>query len=1600
MYHGNTVNRSVRWTQHVLLFSMLLILIQINGYSQKGAPKVNIDQGDNGQSSVPNSPVIWVNGNLNTTKTHYIEGQSIPYRISLDNIPLGTPITVRIGFDLRNSGHFAIDYLTSDTFAFKHAVFFKHPPEKVIPELGIPDPIVLTQYAPLPDPGNKNSPTGWSQQPQASFDLVKAAGNANMALKNAVFQSNPVWVSGKSPDYSESNSSFEAQMDVTIIASALPVIIGFGGHIASRFDWGTLPNGQARSAGGISGSPYHMRVIQLDYNGSITSIGNQDRSLQIAAPECLNLSVLISNQQNLLCNGTGSGSVLLSSSGGTPGFQFSIDSGKTYQFSNLFSGLAPGDYLFTVRDTIGCTNTVSTTISSPPVLSKSGIVSNILCFGAENGSIDLSVSGGTPGYTYAWSNGATSQDLSGLSAGTYSVLITDVNNCEARDTFQISQPASAILASANVTDILCYGDNTGAIDLSVSGGTASYTYEWLTGQTTQDLSGLQAGVFSVLITDANGCTKRDTFTIKQPEAALAAAFKSVDVLCYGDSTGSIDMTVTSGTAPYNYAWSNGATSEDLSNLKVGTYVVVLTDDNGCTVKDSVIIEQPLAPLMIQHQKTDVLCFDQKTGAIDVTVSGGSPDYSYAWSNGATTADISDLAAGTYILLVTDVSGCIKRDTIEITQPASAILASANVTDILCYGDNTGAIDLSVSGGTASYTYEWLTGQTTQDLSGLQAGVFSVLITDANGCTKRDTFTIKQPDAALAVAFKHVDVLCYGDSTGSIDMTVTDGTKPYGFEWSNGAVTEDLSNLKEGTYVVLVTDDNGCVVKDSVEIDQPLAPVAVEHKKVDVLCYSLNTGSVDLSVSGGSPDYSYAWSNGATSQDLFNLTAGIYTVVVTDQSGCIKKDTIEIIEPAAGLSIKAAIKDLDCFGVATGGIDLTVEGGTAGFSYSWSNGATTEDLSGIAAGIYSVTVTDSNLCFLKDTFEVKQPDASLDFSLKQVDVLCYGDSSGSIDLDVTGGTKPYSYTWSNGATTEDLSNVKAGVYAVLVTDDKGCSKEDSIEVLQPKSALSVRAKITDVLCKGDETGSIDITVSGGTASYQFSWSSGEDTEDISGKSAGVYYVLITDANQCTLKDTFEIEEPTEKLSVSGSATDLKCYNDQSGSIDITVAGGIVSYSYSWSNGSTSEDLTGISAGTYTVTVTDKNGCFVKETFVVNQPDSLVVNADDKKVCAGVSVDLTASPSGGVWSGSGVTGSAFMSELPGIYAVYYTYTNLSGCVGIDTAYVNVERCSQGFCTYTQGYYGNPGGKSCAEGLKYSTKGLMQLALSKGSIVLGNASLNRTFTIAYNSVDTVIAILPGGGPAGMLAYTGNRTPSKLPPAMLKNGKINNVLLSQTIALSFNLRVNSELDSFKVRSDKFLMTQDKVSCESKDVKDCAYHSYKFSSKVVNALNGNKTIADLLKLANNALAGSLPAGLSYSDVAGAVDLVNNAFDGCKVGWYSDTVVYCPIVDVSSSASNISANEQPVQLNIEQMAKQPTVKPYPNPFEDMVRFTIESPESIQCNLILYTSAGRMISKVFDGKVEANVSTTVQALVPSMYKGAIMYVLSYNGKVVTGTVLKK
>ncbi|MFC0776460.1 SprB repeat-containing protein, partial [Terrimonas alba] len=304
--------------------------------------------------------------------------------------------------------------------------------------------------------------------------------------------------------------------------------------------------------------------------------------------------------------------------------------------------------------------------------------------------------------------------------------------------------------------------------------------------------------------------------------ALALTSSKVDVLCFGNTTGSVDLSVSGGTTPYTYVWSNGAATQDITALAAGTYTVTVTDNNNCTATTSVTITQPAAALALTSSKVDVLCFGNATGSIDLTVSGGTTPYSYVWSNGATTQDITALAAGTYSVTVTDNNNCTATASVTIGQPAAALALTSSKVDVLCFGNATGSIDLTVSGGTTPYTYVWSNGATTQDITALAAGTYSVTVTDNNNCTATASVTIGQPAAALALTSSKVDVLCFGNATGSIDLTVSGGTTPYSYVWSNGATTQDITALAAGTYSVTVTDNNNCTATASVTIGQPAA----------------------------------------------------------------------------------------------------------------------------------------------------------------------------------------------------------------------------------------------------------------------------------------------------------------------------------------------------------------------------------------------------------------------------------------------------------------------------------------------------------------------------------------------------------------------------------------------------------------------------------------------------------------------------------------------------------------------------------------------------------------------------------------------------------
>lgn len=567
-----------------------------------------------------------------------------------------------------------------------------------------------------------------------------------------------------------------------------------------------------------------------------------------------------------------------------------------------------------------CSGPLSVTIqgsSTAIPLDGSGIATDSECndaSGALSGTIDLTISGGSPNYVFSWAHGATTEDLSGLGAGTYAVTVTDDEGCSMDFSFEINEP-DPVDVSGTPTDLACNaadGDPTGAIDLVVSGGTPPYTYAWSNGATTQDLTGLAAGTYDVVVTDANSCTNGASFTLDQPQAMDLTADLG-DLSCNsanGSADASIDLTVQYGTPPYTYVWSNGETTQDLSNLPAGTYDVVVTDANNCTAEGSWTIDD-IDPIEVLAQVEDLSCnalSGDPDGTITLDVQGGTPPYTYAWSNGAETKDIDALVAGTYTIDIVDANGCQYQATYTLSQP-QAVAASGEITEPGCNGasgDLTGAIDLSVVGGTGVYTYAWSNGETTQDISGLGGGTYTVVVTDVNDCTDEQSFTLTEPDAVTCslespeLGTCGTNILCNG-GTGTINVTAAGGTP--GYEYSLDGTNFQTSSsftVAAGTHTVTVRDDNGCISTCDITLTEPDAMAGgtcVQNDECQV-----DAGEIQVQAEGGCAPYDVTWtgSNGAT-LDQATLEIGAsggtvtftgatggetYTFTITDANGCV------------------------------------------------------------------------------------------------------------------------------------------------------------------------------------------------------------------------------------------------------------------------------------------------------------------------------------------------------------------------------------------------------------------------------------------------------------------------------------------------------------------------------------------------------------------------------------------------------------------------------------------------------------------------------------------------------------------------------------------
>ncbi len=978
-------------------------------------------------------------------------------------------------------------------------------------------------------------------------------------------------------------------------------------------------------------------VVATDGNNCTASA-----AFTVTQPDTLTVTGVVTHVN---CNGNANGAVNITVAGGTVVYSYLWSNGTTTQDLN---GLSGGTFTVTVTDAQGCVATGTYTVNEPTAITSTITPTHVTCGGAANGAADLTPGGGTPPYNFLWSNFSSNEDISGLSGGEYFVIITDANGCAKRDSVTILEPTALVL-SVSDTAVLCFGGSNGAVNLTVSGGTVNYTYIWSNGAITEDLSGLTAGTYSVTVTDANGCQASVSVVITQPTAVLAATTVATDVTCFGSNNGSVNLTVTGGTTAYTFAWSNGATTEDITGLGSNTYTVTVTDANACVTVASAFVDEPVV-LSASIGATPVSCFGGSDGEADLTVNGGNPGYTYLWSNFATTEDITGLTAGNYVVIVTDAKGCSVTAGTTITQPSQLVVTGA-VVNIQCNGGNNGSINLTVVGGTTTYSYLWSNGANTPSISGITAGGYSVTVTDANLCNASASFTVTEP-AALTISSSSIDVTCNGMANGTVNIAVAGGTTPYSYLWNNGATTQNLSGLSGGTYFVTITDANGCITATSVTVNEPTA-ITSSIAKTDATCSGFANGEADLTVSNGTPPYTFLWSTFQNTEDISGLSGGWYYVIIKDANGCEKRDSVFIDEPAP-ITITVSDTDVLCNGAATGTINITVNGGTPTITYLWSNGATTEDVTSLAAGTYSVTLTDGNGCTASASAAITEP-TGLVLNATTTDVGCAGGANGSVDVTVQGGVFPYSFAWSNGATTEDINNVSGGTYSVTITDANGCVLSDTFDVNEP-IALTSSITPTHLLCNGANTGAADLQVSGGTSPYSFLWSNFAGTEDLTGLAGGYYVVVITDANGCTRRDSVVINEPTA-IAIATTVTNVACNGGANGEVDITVTGGTPGYTYLWSNGATTDDLSALTIGTYTLTVTDANGCTASVAVVVTQPSPLVLTGFSTNIsCSGgnngtvnTSISGGVSPYAFVWSNGSTT-----EDLTALAAGTYTLT----------------------------------------------------------------------------------------------------------------------------------------------------------------------------------------------------------------------------------------------------------------------------------------------------------------------------------------------------------
>lgn len=1001
--------------------------------------------------------------------------------------------------------------------------------------------------------------------------------------------------------------------------------------VASQTASGGIPGyTYAWSSSTLTASSIGSLCPSTTYTAYVTDANGCVHSAAYTTPSLAPLSVTLVPSSPLCYNACdGSVNTTISGAQGPVSYHWS-PAGSGQNPTGLCAATPNTIYTLTVRDQNACQVTAVTTLTNPLELIAAVSATSPACFGDVNGTASVSVVNAVGAVSYSWMPTGvppqTSQIASGLSAQVlYTVFVSDANQCRTSQTFSLAAPQTISLNIA--TDPASCGLPNGTITVHPSGGTPGspdpYSYVWFGGLGTSSLVGdVVAGIYTVQVSDGLGCSTLAIIPLSNSDGPNVIPVVSSSITCHAQSTGaaSVDIAnIQGGTPPYSVNWIPPAPSvvNPLTNVPAGTYTAEVSDNVGCISYTHVSISEP-PPLVNTTSVGFPLCPGICDGSISINVSGGNSPYTYSWMpTGETGTMITNVCSGDYYVIVGYNGVCADTTFINLPDQSSITIVPAAI-DNKCFGDCNGMVALTVSGGTSPYVAGWSTGQTGLMVDKLCNDTYSVIVTDANGCVNTSVATVTSAPQIISNA-SVISPSC-GVCNGSASLTVSGGSSPYVYNWSNSASTASVSGLCAGIYQVTISDALACTQTETVIINNSDGITSETFNVQGIPCSGSCVGSVTVSAVGGTQPINYNWINPAlTNSVISNLCSGTYYVQMSDAAGCVRTASVAI-DPLVSLTVSPFVYLPSC-NTNDGSISLVIAGGTPSYNIAWNPPAgSSASLTNLGSGVYSYTVIESgiNSCSVSHTLNLSNKTAPL-IQASQSDVICFGNCTGEISASASGTSTPFSYLWSTGVNTQTISNLCKGVVSLSVTDAVGCIAMESFTITEnPLLQLGI-ANVQNPSCSGDCDGLITLVPTGGVSPYTYTWSAeGMTSNPAISLCDGVYTASVADARGCVLTSPAYTINSASSVSLDVTTFNSSCSSAPDGSITLLVSGGVSEYSINWqgpSNFTSSEhNLANISSGLYTLSVTDGLGCRKDSSLLVSPSITVVAQAGaDPVIC---------------------------------------------------------------------------------------------------------------------------------------------------------------------------------------------------------------------------------------------------------------------------------------------------------------------------------------------------------------------------------------------------